>query len=181
MEKLSLRKYAAIIGVSHTAVAKAVKSGHINKGWDRDTKKIIADIANKEWGNSIREKNVSQGKEARVKTTSENFSETHLTEQDYTPTSEEMSLSEARRRKEIYNAEIARIGALKEQSLYVEKEKVYKQLFDFGQTIRVALQAIPDRLTDEILAAKTRFDAHSILLNAINDALHSLAAPPTIE
>ena len=181
MQKLSLRKYAATVGVSHTAVAKAVKAGYINKGWNPIEKKIIVDIANKEWGNSMKEKNC-QGKENQLEvTTQESFSESHLTDNDYTPTGEEMSLGEARRRKEIYNAEIARIAALKEQGLYVEKQKVYSELFYYGKQIRAAIQAIPDRFIDNILAAPNRSVAHQILINAINDALDALSTPPTIK
>lgn len=175
MQKLSLRKYAETLGVSHTAVAKALKAGYISKGYDPITKKIIVEEANKEWGNEIREKNKNKNVASEVP-----FEETNLTDQDYKPLEETLSFNEARRRKEIYNAEIARVEALRVQKLYVEKELVYKQLFDFAKQLRTHLQVIPDRYIDNIIAAKTRFEGHNILLNAINEALTELSNPPEI-
>lgn len=175
MQKLSLRKYAETLGVSHTAVAKAIKAGYITKGYDQTTKKIIVEEANKEWGNEVREKNKNKIVPGEVP-----FEETNLTEQDYRPLEETLSFVEARRRKEIYNAEIARVEALRVQKLYVEKELVYKQLFDFAKQVRTHLQVIPDRYIDNIMAAKTRFNAHAILLDAINEALTDLSNTPEI-
>jgi hypothetical protein len=175
MEKLSLRKYAETLGISHTAVAKAIKTGYISSGYDPTIKKIIVEKANEEWGKEIREKNKNQSVATEVP-----FEGTNLTEQDYKSLGETLSFVEARRRKEIYNAEIARVEALRVQKLYVEKERVYRQLFEFAKQLRTHLQVIPDRYIDNIIAARTRFDAHSILLNAINEALIDLSNPPKL-
>ena len=56
MKKLSIRKYAVTIGVSHWAVGKAIRAGHIKKGFDKKIKKIKVDVANQEWGNATKEK-----------------------------------------------------------------------------------------------------------------------------
>lgn len=180
MQKLSLRKYAAIIGVSHTAVAKAIKSGYIVKGWDIETKKIIVDIANKEWGNEAKERNLHEGNNTGVNIPLSTNTDAAHAVMYVTPVSENTTIAEARRRKEIYNADLARIAALKEQGLYVEKEKVYSQLFAFGKQVRVALQGIPDRVIDTLMAAKNRAEAHAILLDAINEALEQLSRPPKL-
>ncbi len=177
MQKLSLRKYAETLDISHTAVAKAIKAGHISKGYDPETKKILVDVANKEWGNEIKEKK-SQGKSISQDVP---FDETNLTDQDYKPLEETLSFNEARRRKEIYNAEIARVEALRVQGLYVEKAAVYSALAAFGITIRNRFQAIPDRYIDNIIAAKTRFDAHNTLATAIYEALTEMTSPPEIK
>lgn len=172
MQQLSLRKYAESIGVSHTAVAKALKAGYIAKGYDPETKKIIVDLANTEWGNEIKEKNKSK---TNVPAKDVPFDESNLTDQDYESLDEGLSFSEARRRKEIYNAEIARVEALRVQKLYVEKQSVYNALFAFGAVVRNRLLAIPDRHVDNIMAAKNRFDAHNILTTAIYEALVELS------
>jgi hypothetical protein len=177
MKNLSMRKYALLIGVSHTAVSKAIKNGYIVKGWNKETKKINVDIANNEWGNSILEKNVSS---EPIQAKDMPFETSYLQKEDYDHVNEKITFSEARRKKEIYNAEIARITALKEQGLYVEKEKVYFQLFDFGKEIRLTFQAIPDRIIDSIIAAKTRNEAHLLLLETINQALEGLTKPPAL-
>jgi len=179
MEKISIRKYSKLVGVSHTAVAKAITAGHISKGWDSILKKVIVGFANSEWGNDIIQKN-GQGK-TQKQNDGVSFKKSLSAGNDLEQTKENISYSEARRRKEIYNAELSRILALKEQGLYVEKEKVYKALYDYGQTLRKALQAIPDRIIDNVLAAKNRFEAHSILLNEINDVLETLTKFPKLE
>lgn len=168
MQRLSIRKYATLIGVSHTAVTKALKVGYISNGWDPVLKKVIVEIADTEWGNAIKDKNK----------TGENFGETNLTEHDYIPTKKDISFSEARRKKEIYNAEIARITALKEQGLYIDREKVFKELFEFGKQIRLDFQSIPDQVIDLVLAAKTRYEAKNILSEAIHNTLEKLTAAP---
>ncbi|MEO5990316.1 MAG: hypothetical protein ABIP68_01665, partial [Ferruginibacter sp.] len=132
-EKLSLRKYAITLGISHTAVAKALKSGYIVNGYDKENKKIIVSIANDEWGNEIKEK-INAKKNTPIPEISESLlNETLLSEKDLPQVRTDISFTEARLRKEIYNAEIARITAYKEQGLYVEKEKVYSQLFEYGK------------------------------------------------
>lgn len=60
MQKLSQRKYAKTIGLSHWAVGKAIRAGHIKKGFDKKTKKINVNAANNEWGNAAREKHKSK-------------------------------------------------------------------------------------------------------------------------
>jgi hypothetical protein len=56
MHKLSIRKYAKTIGVSHWTVGKAIRAGHIKKGFDKKTKKINTRVADKEWGHAAGEK-----------------------------------------------------------------------------------------------------------------------------
>lgn len=179
MQKLSLRKYAAIIGVSHTAVAKAIKCGYIVKGWNTETKKIIVEIANEEWGNEAKERNSPAIGKTGINSENTNTDVANVG-MYFTPVSEDTPITEARRRKEIYSAELARIAALAEQGVYIEKEKVYSQLFEYGKLLRVSLQSIPDRIIDNIITAKSRPDAHRMLLDAINETLEQITNPPDI-
>jgi len=176
-EKLSMRKYALMLGVSHTAVAKAVKSGYIEKGFNKETKKIIVAIANNEWGNAIKEKN-NNVENPNIEESL--LTETLLSEKDLPQVRTDITFSEARRRKEIYNAEIARITAYKEQGLYVEKEQVFMQLFEYGKQIRIALQSVPDRIIDNVMIAKNRHEGHQLITEAINEALEQLSKPPRL-
>lgn len=180
MNKLSLRKYAAIIGVSHTAVIKAVKGGHIVSGWDAQNKKVIVDIANKEWGDTVKE---LRGHSRNIISNYSNepiINNTTLSGEDLSSVKETISLSEARRRKEIYNAEIARITALKEQGLYVEKEKVYSQLFAFGQQIRTSLKNVAGQIIDKVRNEDNRMIACSILNDEIEKVLREMTSPPEV-
>lgn len=177
MKKLSIRKYASTLGISHTAVAKAIKNGYITKGWDKEERKIMVEEANEEWGNEVK----SRKQEARENTTHSTPTNLDFEKISFTPLSSNISIGEARRLKEIYNAELARITTLKEQGIYVEKEKVYSALFEFGKYIRTAFQAIPDRVIDNVLAAKSRSEAHSILSDAIYKTLENLTSTPTLK
>src|SRR5438128_103481 len=113
MLKLSIRKYGSLVGVSHTAVAKAIKAGYIVNGWDEDEKKILVDVANKEWGDMIKERNTGSDETIREGELKFPITKSFLSEQDNEPINAKISLGEARRRKEICNAELARIAALK--------------------------------------------------------------------
>jgi biotin operon repressor len=177
MELLSQRKYADLLGVSHTAIAKAIKAGYINQGWDQVSKKINVAVANDEWGNSIMEK----AKNEKEKTDqSISFDSSHLPQDANTALTGTISIADARRLKETYNAEIARIEALRLQGLYVEKAAVYKQLFEFAKQIRVDMQSIPNRIVDSILDTKDRFTIQQIISQEINDVLGKLSKPPEL-
>lgn len=165
MQKLSQSRYAALIGISRNAVNKAVKAGHISAGIDTKTKKIIVEVANAEWGNAAREKHLKDI-EGESLTPSKEYIE--LSKK---PLSEGLDFREARRRGEIYRAEMARIQALKDGGKLVSRDEVHSELFKIGQELRTALLAIPDRVIDDILACKTRAEAHSLLFNAIYDAI----------
>ena len=176
MDQLSQRKYSELLGVSHTAVAKAIRNGLINNGWDSVSKKIIVNIANEEWGNSVIQKTQKEKKADQPIS----FEESHLPKGATTPIPGEMSIGDARRLKEIYNAEMARVEALRQQGLYVEKDLVYKQLFEYGKQLRIDMQAIPGRIVDKILDTRDRFTVQNLIINEINDVLEKLAKPPQL-
>lgn len=57
----------------------------------------------------------------------------------------------------------------------VETKVIYSDLFEFGQKVRQRIQAIPARVVDDLLAAKSRVDAMKILNDAISDSLSDLS------
>jgi hypothetical protein len=58
----------------------------------------------------------------------------------------------------------------------VQKTKVEQQLFSAGKEIREALLVIPDRITDEVIAAvDNRATVFNIIYNAIAAELEKLA------
>jgi hypothetical protein len=57
----------------------------------------------------------------------------------------------------------------------VNSKDVYKELFAVGQTVRSAMQAIPDKYIDNILACDTRQEASDLLNKAISQALEELS------
>lgn len=174
--KSSVRKYAESLNISHTAVLKAIKLGYISRGWDPENKKIIITEADKEWGNAAREKQ---------KTTTDSYANSNINkslinELSLKETSSNISFVEARRRKEIYQAELARITALQESGILVNKNDVHKELFEFARLMRSAFESIPSRTIGLIRSASTSAEAIQILENAIFEALDLLCNPPDL-
>ena len=56
----------------------------------------------------------------------------------------------------------------------VDKNLVYQQLFEFGGMLRQRLEAIPDRIVDQILATKDRAKIYQIVMESIHEALEEI-------
>lgn len=57
----------------------------------------------------------------------------------------------------------------------VEKDKVYKALYEIGQELRKDIMSVPDKTLDNIRAAKTRQEALAIFNAALVDALTNIS------
>lgn len=173
--KVSIREYARSKGVSDTAVRKAIKSNKINAGYDSTSKKIIPEIADREWGDTIIQvtpDNVQPPAKAanadKVKNNeADNSGGDIFLDKDET-------YAEALRKDLIIKANLNALKLRMKEGEVVEKSKVYKELFAFGKQIRLRFQSIPDRIIDDVLAATGRNEAHLLLFNAITDVLEEL-------
>lgn len=164
-EKISQREYARRLGISNEAVSKAIREHRIVKGWNKKEGKIIVEHADKEFGFMWRETNVSELVDDEP---AQNNPSGKLT------LNGNSSFSEARRVKEIMQAQLIALDLQQRKGELVNKEIVYKQLFTFGQNIRSSFLAIPDRTIDNILASKSRAEAHNLLTNALHEVLEAL-------
>lgn len=187
LQRMSQREYATYLGISNEAVSRAVRDGRIKKGWDKKNERIVVEHANKEFGFLHKEIEVEQGEEVPPAKGSDQEVSSEG-EDSVTKLGKRTTFIEARRVREINEANIAakkdRLAELElkqKTGELVRKEDVYKALFAFGQQMRIALLAIPDRSIDEILAAKTRADAHNVLTNAIHAALTDLTTEKEFE
>ena len=89
---------------------------------------------------------------------------------------QQMSYAEAQRRERVAKARIAELEVEEREKALVSREMVNKELFELGQALRDALLAIPDRITDEVIAnADNRHKVHTTIYNAIADVLTHLA------
>lgn len=186
-ELISLREYGRRRGCSDTAVRKALKAEKIVKGVEYDSKgrpRINPAIADEEWRRNIdpiRPRVAQKGKaifdEGDPDTTDELDTEAPADIPKGAPkdTSTDVSLAAARRAQAVFKAKILELEMKQKQGSLVDRDQVYKALFAAGQEVRSALQSIPDRFIDNILAARSRNEAHGILANAIADALDKLA------
>jgi hypothetical protein len=197
-ERVSIREYARRIGVSDTAVRKAIKSDKIIKGLVRDyngNPLIIPDVATEEWRLSRdithvktvsakldtvpkpkpQKEKVQKSKPQKVnpqalaKIESETFQEDPISKM-------ENSLVAAKRAQAVYKAKMMELEMKQKQGLLVDKKLVYSALFDAGKELRQAFEALPDRWIDQIIsAAKDRNKAHLILTDAIQEVLGRLS------
>ena len=69
----------------------------------------------------------------------------------------------------------------KEMGKLVNKEVVFKQLFQFGLEVRTKIEAIPNLIIDEMMATKDRNEKKLILEKAINEALMHLSETDKIK
>lgn len=174
LERISQREYANRLGLSNEAVSKAIREGKIDKGWDRQEGKIIVEYANREWGALHMKTNVSRllqqepGEEVQPADWPSSGKRSGLT------LTNESSFAEAKRVREIIYAQLAALDLKERKEELVRKDEVYKQLYAFGQQIRVALMSTPDRGIDAILASKNRAEAYNILAGALQEVLEGL-------
>lgn len=91
-------------------------------------------------------------------------------------TEDKITFAEAQRRKEVAKAKTAELELLEKQGTLILKQRVQDQLFNAGKELRDALLAVPDRVTDEILAAgDNRTKVNNIIYDAIAAELERLA------
>lgn len=193
-ERVSIREFAKSRGVSDTAIRKAIAHGKIVGGVGRDpdgTPFIIPAVATQEL--SMYETRARAPKPVPDKAPKPQRMTAPSPPQNapvipppYTPPTEapappKGSLAAAKLHKAQVDAKRAEVGLKKEMGLLIEKDKVYAALFDLANKIKQNLTTIPDRFIDELRTAPTRNDAHTILANAIAEALEKLADTSQID
>lgn len=186
-ERVSIREFSRQVGVSDTAIRKAIASGRITSDAvvkrESGRPELILEIALRDWQSVTSGKELQKRQEQltdkpsarrknypkdQVGSTAPPQTETHSAGSG-------VSYAEAKRQAAIFDAKMKGLELAEKQGMLVNKDKVYKALFAAGQEMRNALQSVPDRHIDQILAAKNRNEAHTLLYNAISDCLDKLA------
>lgn len=168
---LSIRAYAKEKGVSHVAIKKAIDSGKITKGYDSTKKKIIPDIADREYGFEVSIRKINERiKESISQKDLDLYSGVEVMDIQILP---EDTAPEADRKQKIIKAQLDLLKLKTLSSELVNKEESYKEMYSFGKEVRMSLQAIPDRIIDNLITMN-RNDAHKLLTESINEALIKL-------
>lgn len=89
--------------------------------------------------------------------------------------SEKMTLAEAQRLEREAKAKIALLELQEKEGSLVSRDRINEQLFAAGKELRDALLAIPDRITDLIMAEDNRTMVHNTIYDAIAAELQKLA------
>jgi phage terminase Nu1 subunit (DNA packaging protein) len=84
-------------------------------------------------------------------------------------------LDVSRERKEHYNAEIARLQALKEREELVPTADVKRMASTLGRQIRDNILSIPNRVAPLLAAAQDSGEVHRLLSEELRTALRVLA------
>lgn len=89
------------------------------------------------------------------------------------------SLNEAKRRKEIYTAQLEKLKFEKEAGRFIEADAARAAIEDIGIRAQKALMSIPDRISAMVAAERDPFQVQRILEKELRGALLSLAADLT--
>lgn len=191
-ENLSIREYSRWladrgVNVTDVAIGKAIKAGKIDKAidWTNPKRpKIDPELASQEWGKNYdpsyhRKDSITEklGETVSVSKPKSNPKPKGKPKEDE-PEQEDgtrKSLAEIKRQTAEVKLHREALELKKTRGELVDKQKVYRALFSAGQEVRTAFQSLPDRFIDDILAAKTRNEAHGVLFNAIADTLEQLS------
>jgi hypothetical protein len=176
-EKVSQREYARRLGISNEAVSRAVREGRIKKGWNEKEGKIIVEYADREFGLLHKNTNVSQ----LLSDSTEQTNDVPTTTTEKMPVDDgglvlnsKVSYGEARRIKEIISGQLLALELKQKKGELVNRDEVYKKLYEFGQELRTALLVVPDRTIDLILAADSRHESHKLLVDALYEVLETI-------
>lgn len=175
-----IRAYARYMGVSDTAVRKALSRGDIPKSAmvldDPKRPKIIPALANAAWKQNHNPSYTHYAPQLEKKLSQ--ATGTPPPPADNAPNIEtggNATLQAAKRAKAVYDAKLAELEYRQRSGELVKKDDVYKALFSAGQELRTRIEAIPDRYIDDIVAAIDRNQAHIVLSKAIHEALTNIS------
>lgn len=178
---ISIREFARRVGCSDTNIRKAIAKGKIVKGYVGNPNghgKINYDVAFKEWSAGYDPSYPSNDKlRAKMMATIDKQVEAPVETPDAPAPAAETgnSINSAKRAQAIFKAKLLEIDLKERQGKLIDKQMAYKEFFEAGQQIRQSVMAVADRSIDAVYSAKTRNEAHTILTQALIDALLTLS------
>lgn len=90
--------------------------------------------------------------------------------------SSDLTMAEAQLQEQIAKAELRHLELEEKRGTLIKKELVYSQLFTFHRELRDSLLAIPDRISDEVIAVSdNRSKVHAAIYDAISETLLRLS------
>jgi hypothetical protein len=187
---LSVRAYAKLLKVDEKAIRKAIETGKIKKGFNKQIKKIIPSIADKEYGNAAKVVKPKAGISKNVvakkldKNTSTTLPKDKLPED--LPDIDEADIdglpySEALRRREITALKLDTLKLQEQEKVLIKKDIIDKVLYDHGSNFKKALLNIPSRVISDVRAAPNETEAIAILDLELNNVLNTYTDIETIK
>jgi hypothetical protein len=189
---VTFSKFAEIKGVSPAAVSIACKSRIKDAIVERNGKRMLdRDKALELWDRNTKRngsERVSADAKQRDRKPLEPGADPPPPAQAFAATGEQLKtlimglpedqipgLDVSRERKEHYNAEIARLQALKEREELVPTADVKRMASTLGRQIRDNILSIPNRVAPLLAAAQDSGEVHRLLSEELRTALRVLA------
>ncbi len=147
--RITQAELARRLKVSRPSVSKAVKAGRITPDEDGLFDPVEAEL---QWIANTRQKAGGLASKA--------------TQSGY---------AQARARKESALAKMAELRLMQAEGTLVLKEDMDFVLTDFGETLRAKLEALPDRLTHAVMAARTQSEIHKTIAAAAHEILNEIS------
>ena len=180
MGKLSLTQYAKHRGVWPRAVEAAIAAGRIQRGtdglidaeqadadWDANTSSVRS-AASKE--NGQRGQAIRKALAGTTNQTSQPAVDRAALQSDREPT-DMGAYAKARAQREHYQAELARLAFEQRAGTLLPREVVVAAAERFYSGLRVTLEAVADRLADELAATADPAQVRTILADEIASVL----------
>lgn len=178
---LSIRAYAQHRGVSHTAVAKAIKAGRISVEPDGKIDPVKADA---QWArNTLPSQNLNTGASkpaAKVATTA--VSTPVSTREVQVPLETRAAAPDyqtSRAIREAYAARLAKLEFEERTGKLLNADEVKVKHFNLARLLRDRIQQIPRKLAPQIVAAVVAQPdqrvVEDLLMDAIREALEELS------
>ena len=194
-KEVSIRAYAATIGVDEKTVRTARDHGLLGKGYIKKTGKIISDVADKVWGNEYKVIKSRPGvnklivierleeKEKQDALLPPAVNNTPLTDSEDDILFDEnisvdelllelkitpdMTAQEAMRVNSVIDAAVNKKKLEELEGILVNKAAVEKSLFLLGSELKKALLDVPARCVRDIMAATTEVEGIKIITDEL--------------
>lgn len=161
---ISIRKFSLEIGVSHTAVIKAIQDGRlvesVQLSADGAPNGIDLDKGRNEWALN----NPSPVREEIAKSNA-----------SASPLPSGPSYAQARAVRENYMARIAKLLFEEKIGKLVDADSVKLKSFETARTIRDYILNIPNRISSELASENDPVKIHALLTKELTDSLNELS------
>lgn len=171
---VSIRKFSTLVGVSHTAVNKAIKSGRLIRsvviGKNGDVVGVDPETGVQEW---------AENSPDQVSTATKALNDENL------PLPAGLSYADARAVRENYQARLAKLLYEEKMGRLVDSEHAEKEFFELGRIVRNSILTVPDRYGHE-LAAETDVNRFTekltkVLIEALEQAANERSLDRTTD
>lgn len=185
-ELLSQLAYAKHRGVTHGAVAKAIKSGRLKKSLvtgDDGKLRINPTLADKEWASNTSQAMQRTPAETPAAVSHKPDAKPKPGKPDAPPPehsvdAECMDLNESRALKERYNALLAQLDYKVKAGILIDAAEARRAAFNMARKAREMLNSIADRIAPVVAGTDNQFECHSIITAEIRRVLDELSKNP---